>query len=233
MLTKKPLEGKDRIEDERGATPPPPNSKKKGARVRTLLFVAQVLFVAGLLVWWVLSKAVRTSHSLWVLFFYSFPSEFMIAPVPHEPVVLYFGKLYSFLIVGAVAVMGTIITEAINYSSFRYASDWKIFRRVNQTKIVERMVRLFSKAPFAALWVAGLMPIPYSPFRLLVVVAEYPVWKYLLAVLTSKFPRFCLLALAAGAIRIPDGILIGLFVLLIVVPNFHFLKGLKQNRADK
>ncbi|OQX52559.1 MAG: hypothetical protein B5M54_08635, partial [Candidatus Aminicenantes bacterium 4484_214] len=66
------------------------NLKAQTTPFRTLVFIGQILFVLILLIIWLSWSDLRTSRSLWVLFFYSFPSEFLIAVVPHEPVLLYF-----------------------------------------------------------------------------------------------------------------------------------------------
>ncbi len=171
--------------------------------VKTCVFAFEVVFVVGLLVWWLTSAPLRESKSLWVLFLYCFPAEFIIATVPHEPVLLYFAKFYSPLTVALVSVAGTLLTEVLNYTVFKYMADLKVFRKMLASRTVQKTVHLFNKAPFTALWVAGFTPIPFYPFRFLVVIARYPFAKYLLAVLTSRAPRMYLIALAARAIRIP------------------------------
>lgn len=183
--------------------------------VRTLIFIVQIGFVLGLLVLWLSWAQLRMNRSLWVLFFYSFPSEFLIAVVPHEPVLLYFAKYYAPWIVALVAVSSTTLTEALNYSVFSYVHDLKFLQNFQKKKAVSRTIALFNRAPFLALWIAGLTPIPFYPFRFLVVMASYPRWKYLLAVLLSRTPRFFVLAWLGHEIHFPDELLVALFVILI------------------
>ncbi|MEJ2628052.1 MAG: ribonucleoside triphosphate reductase, partial [bacterium] len=78
------------------------------------LFIFQALFVATLIVIWISSESIRQNKSLWILFLYSFPSEFLIALVPHEPVLIYFGEFYHPLIVALIAVSSTVLTEILN-----------------------------------------------------------------------------------------------------------------------
>ena len=200
------------------------------AWARTAIFAFEVVFVAGLLAWWLASDSLRDSKSLWVLFLYCFPAEFIIATVPHEPVLLYFAKFYAPLTVALVSVGGTLLTEALNYTVFKYVADLKIFRKMLASRAVQKTVRLFNKAPFAALWVAGFTPIPFYPFRFLVVVARYPMARYLLAVLTSRAPRMYLIALAARAVRVPDSLIIALTAALIVAANIPILRKLLKGR---
>ena len=204
--------------------------------IKTFLFALQLSFVLALLIVWATSKGLQESKSLWVLFFYSFPSEFLIATVPHEPALLYFGKFYLPLTVALVAIPSTLLTEMLNYSTFKYVSDLKIFTKLRDKKAVQKMVQFFNKAPFLTLWVAGITPIPFYPLRFLVVLAKYPLPRYILAIFLSRFPRFIILAYVGYKIQIADYILIALFVILIVIANISNLQSLwtrkKKGKPD-
>jgi len=195
--------------------------------IKTFLFALQISFVLTLLVVWVTSKSLQESKSLWVLFFYSFPSEFLIATVPHEPALLYFGKFYHPLTVALVAIPSTLFTEMLNYSAFKYIIDLRIFTKLREKKAVQKMVQFFKKAPFLTLWVAGITPIPFYPLRFLVVLARYPLLKYISAVFLSRFPRFIILAYVGYKIQISDYLLIALFVVLIAIANISILRSLR------
>jgi membrane protein YqaA with SNARE-associated domain len=204
------------------------------SRTKTLIFALQIMLVATLLIIWLSSTSIRSSKSLWVLFFYSFPSEFLIAVVPHEPILIYFGKFYTPFTVAAVAIISTLLTEALNYSTFKYITDTQFFQKVSHKKTVTKIIKLFQKSPFLAIWIAGFTPIPFYPFRFLVVLARYPLVRYLLALFLSRTPRFCILAYLGHAINIPDYLLIALFVVLIASMNVNFLrKILKRDRNKK
>ncbi len=208
------------------------NARPMPRWVKTLIFVFEIAFVAGLLVLWLASDSVRDSKSLWVLFLYCFPAEFIIATVPHEPVLLYFAKFYSPLTVAAVSVAGTVLTEVLNYTVFKYVADLKLFRKMLASRTVQKTVHLFKKAPFAALWVAGFTPIPFYPFRFLVVIARYPLWKYIAAVITSRAPRMYIIALAARAIRFPDYVILIITGVLIVAANVPIVRKLFKGRRQ-
>lgn len=195
--------------------------------IKTFLVALQISFVLALLILWLTSKGLHESKSLWVLFFYSFPSEFLIATVPHEPVLLYFGKFYLPLTVALVAIPSTLLTEMLNYSVFKYIADFKIFKKLQAKKALQKMIQFFNKAPFLTLWVAGITPIPFYPLRFLVVLARYPMPKYILAVFLSRFPRFVILAYVGYKIQIPDYLLIALFVILILIANMTIVQQLR------
>lgn len=210
--------------------PSPAKSREIRPKIRTLIFALQIIVVAALLVLWLSSESIQESKDLWVLFIYSFPSQFLIPIVPHEPVLLYFGKFYSPLTVALVDIAGTLLTEALNYSVFKYIIDTNFFQKMRHTKSAAKVVELFNKAPFVALLVAGLTPVPFYPFRFLVVMAHYPIWKYLLAVFLSRTPRFYVLALLGRAIKIPDYLIIVIFIILIVSVNGPILRRFFKKR---
>ncbi len=199
--------------------------------IKAVLFACQITFVIVLLIVWITSKNLQESKSLWVLFFYSFPSEFLIATVPHEPVLLYFGKFYSPLTVAIVAISSTLLTEMLNYSTFKFVTDLKIFTSLRQKKTVLKTIQFFRKAPFLTLLIAGFTPIPFYPLRFLVVLARYPLWKYIPAIFLSRFPRFIILAYIGFAIQISDLLLIVLFVLLILIANISILRALRERKT--
>jgi membrane protein YqaA with SNARE-associated domain len=215
------LEGAERI---------PLPSERVRHRVRTALFVVQIVFIATLLGLWIGAPALRQSKSLWVLFLYCFPAEFLVATVPHEPVLLFFSKFYGPLTIALVSIAGTALTEVINYSVFRYVADLKVFRKMLESRGVQKLVAWFKKAPFLSLWVAGFTPIPFYPFRFLVVLARYPLWKYILAVITSRTPRFYILGLAGGAIKFSDELLFLLTAVLLSVGVAPILAKLIRKR---
>ncbi|UCC38212.1 MAG: VTT domain-containing protein [Candidatus Aminicenantes bacterium] len=207
--------------------------KSPASKIKLSIFILEIVLIVLLLVLWFSSEEIKRSKNLWVLFFYSFPSEFLIAIVPHEPVLLYFGKFYQPLTVAIVAVISTVMTEALNYSAFKFVTDSSFFKKIQHRKFVTKIVDLFNKAPFIALLVAGFTPIPFYPFRFLVVLAHYPWVKYLLAVFLSRTPRFFIFALLGHMIKIPDYLLVVIFFILILVANIPLLRRFLKNRQKK
>ncbi len=206
-----------------------PNSKTP-PKLKAFIFILEIILILILLVFWFISDSLHTSKNLWVLFLYCFPAEFLIAIVPHEPVILFFGKFYAPLTVALISVAGTLLAEALNYSVFKYLTDTTLYKKLSRKKMVSKLIDLFNRMPFIALLVAGFTPIPFYPFRFLVVMAHYPIWKYLLAVFLSRTPRFFLLSLAGQVIKIPNSMLVVIFVILIAAANIPLLRSLIKKK---
>jgi len=213
--------------------PPPVRTRRAISRTRTIVFILEIGLILALLIVWLSSESIRQSKSLWILFFYNFPSQFLIAIVPHEPVFLYFSKFYSPLSVTLVAIVGTSLAEVLNYSVFKYVGDLRPVKNVHYSKTVNKLIIFFNKAPFATLLVAGFTPVPFYPFRFLVVLARYPLLKYILAIFLSRTPRFYLLALFGYTFKIPDYLLPVIFIILTIPFSYPMIRSFFKSKRDK
>lgn len=196
----------------------------KNSRKKHYIFLSQLIFIVGLLIVWLICDTIRQNNNLWILFFYNFPSHFVFALIPHEPVVYYFGKFYHPLTVSIVSIAGTLLTERLNYSVVRYLSEFKPIEKVKKNKFTDKLVKLFKKAPFTALCIAGFTPVPFYPFRIIVVFANYPVIKYLLAVFVSRTPRYYIISLIGQEIQISNSLLIAIFIVLVIAAYLPLLR---------
>lgn len=203
------------------------------SKARILIFGLEFAFVIGLLILWISSPKIRESKNLWILFFYNFPSQFSFATVPHEPVFLFFSKFYAPWIVTLISAVGTVLAEVVNYTVIKFIGDLSPVQKISRGKTVVNLIQMFNRAPFAALLIAGFTPIPFYPFRFLVVLAHYPIAKYLLAVFLSRTPRFYIYAVLGHAIKIPDYLLAIFFVIGVAVA-IPVMRGiLKKAKDDK
>jgi membrane protein YqaA with SNARE-associated domain len=201
-------------------------------RQRVTLILAELGIVLALLLTWYLSEEVRASTSLWVLFFYSFPSEFLVGLIPHEPILVLYGGYHAPWIVALVSVVSTTMAEGLNYHFFSLFVGVPALNSALNGKTVKRMGDLFKRWPFLAILVAGATPVPFFPIRFLVVITEYPVQKYLLGVFLSRGPRFLVLAMLGKAFEIPPMAILGLFVAMLVLINIPTVaKVLADSRA--
>lgn len=187
------------------------------SRLRTAVFLAENALVLALIAWWFAAGRDGHVNGLLVLVLYCFPSEFLIAPVPHEPVLIYFGKIYAPWLVALVSVLGTLVVETLNYHAFGFVADARPLRRVVRSPLIGRLVALFGRWPFVTLVIGGLAPLPFYPFRFIVVLARYPIRRYLAAVAVSRLPRFYLMALLGAATRLPDGVFAAIFLVFLSV----------------
>jgi membrane protein YqaA with SNARE-associated domain len=199
-------------------------SKTISPRVRTLIFVAEIVFVAALFVVYFSSISLRNNRQLWVLFLYSIPGNFLIDVIPYDPAVIFFGRFHDPLLVALVGVAGILVSETINYTFFEYVVDLKYFDRILKNKLVSKLIGLFKKVPFWTMLIVAFTPVPIYPFRFLVVMARFPILKYLLALLLGRLPRLYLIALFGNTVHLQGHVYLIIFIVLAVLMYIPLIK---------
>lgn len=209
--------------------------KTTTSKRRLFLILTECALVLVLLLVWIFSEESRESTNLAILFFYSFPAEFLVGLVPHEPVLIFYGAHHPAVVVALVAVASTVMAEGLNYSLFGLFYGMPALRVALERKTVRRLAELFERSPFGAILFAGFTPVPFFPVRFLVVMTGYPVWKYLLGVFLSRAPRFYLLALFGAFYEVPKLVLAALFLAMLVgvnLPSLSKTLASPKDRAD-
>ncbi len=183
-------------------------------RFRTSIFVGELVFVAALFVIYFSSQSLQSSRHLWVLFLYSIPGNFLIDIIPYDPAVIFFARFHEPLIIAFVGVAGILTSEIINYTCFEYIVDRKFFDKILKHKFIVKLTRLFNKAPFWTILIVAFTPVPIYPFRFLVVMARFPLLKYLLALFAGRLPRLYLIALFGHRVVLPGYAYLLIFIVL-------------------
>ena len=202
-------------------------------RQRNILLITESSFVIVFIAVWITSGILQKSTNLLVLFLYSFPSEFLMAVLPHEPVLIYFGKSFSPATVMAVALSSTLLVEVTNYYAIGHLFDLRAFQKIKGSPLVNKAVTLFLKAPFPALVFFAFAPIIFYPFRFLTVLSKYPARKYILAVALGRGPRFFLLALLGSKVDVPIGALILFTLSLFLMGAVPYTRSYLKKRRLK
>ncbi len=134
---------------------------------------------------------------------YSIISNFVIPVIPHEPIIMLYGTLYSPWLIAFCGSLSVCWVEFFNYLLLKSAMRLKPLRAVQGMNSYQKLERYFKKSPFFTLvWVCGT-PVPLAPFRVLSVTSCYPVSKYLLSIFMGRFPRYYLLARLGATIQLP------------------------------
>jgi len=204
-------------------------ARKRASSAQIAIVLSEAAMVLALLAAWLFSQTVRTGQSMLVLFLYCFPSEFLIGLIPHEPVLLLYGALHSPVLVALISTVGTVLAEGLNYSFLGFFNHVGWFDGMRRRVAVDRVIRLFERAPFLAILVAGFTPIPFAPIRFLVVLTRYPVAKHLLAVFISRAPRFLILAWLGDVLRFKAWMIVGIFAVLFIVLYLPLFRGPREH----
>ena len=182
--------------------------------------LAAVTAITGL---WI-AEVFPQIRGLVVLAFYTIPSHMFISPFPHEPALLYYAKSFSSLAVTISATVGCLLAGVFDYWLFLSVVHHQKFRsKYAGTKLYQKSVAFFQKAPFWTLVITGYSPIPDYPFKFLSMASGYPLWKYEVALLVGRAPRYYTYAVLGYALQPPAWMLIALALAPVAV---HFIKKL-------
>lgn len=166
------------------------------------------------LIWKNMSESMRP-----LLYFsiYSIPSNLAISLFPHEPVLVYLGATYSPIILACIVMVGTWIAGLLDYHVFVPLFTHTAMDRFKATSGYQVAVRWFGCQPFLTLAAAGFTPVPFFIFKFIAFAMKYPIPKYLAALLVGRFPRYYLLALAGAVFDLPNWLIIGAFIIMLLL----------------
>lgn len=187
--------------------------KKLGPKV----WVLAGLMVATAIVTLVLILQEFSSNSYLYLMFYAIPANSAVSVFPHEPVVIYFGSNGNVWYTALAASIGTLIAGFLDHSVFVPVMNLQSLAGYKDKTWYQKIARLFMKYPFLVIVVTGFTPIPFFPFKFLAFSVHYPMWKYLGALLTGRFPRYVMLAWVGSLFDIPTWALFAFFGVVIAV----------------
>jgi membrane protein YqaA with SNARE-associated domain len=126
---------------------------------------------------------------------YAIPAHLLISFLPHEPALWIAARLYPALLVAVVGTVATLVAIVIDYWLIGWLVNHHLVKPVVQAsrwfKFAERW---FEKAP--ALLIAGsaLAPVPFYPVKIMAIAADYPLRRFVPALIVGRLPRFYFLA---------------------------------------
>ncbi|MFC2171958.1 YqaA family protein [Acidobacteriota bacterium] len=142
-----------------------------------------------------------------------------LVPLPTPPVVIKMGKAFH---PGTVAIAGALANCLAAAVEYRLLSWLMVRARLKQRteahRSFRRFARYFKRYAFLCLAVSGFTPIPFEPFRIAAILANYSFPKYLLAVFAGRLPRYFLVAQIGYLFSVPPYLLVVLFAVLLLIP---------------
>jgi membrane protein YqaA with SNARE-associated domain len=158
-----------------------------------------------------------SSNSYLYLMFYAIPANSAVSVFPHAPVVIYFGSNGNVWYTALAASIGTLIAGFLDHSVFVPVMNLQSLAGYKDKTWYQKIARLFMKYPYLVIVVTGFTPIPFFPFKFLAFSVHYPLWKYLGALLTGRFPRYVMLAWVGSLFNIPTWALFAFFGVVIAI----------------
>jgi len=167
---------------------------------------------------------VQGNGLLW-LFFYSIPANTAISVFPHEPVIVYSGQYFYPVVVALVALAGNLAAGYVDYHFFTPVLRMKFSAGYRKTRMYRRAIRWFELAPFWAVVVFALTPLPFYLIKFLVFSSGYSMSRYMLALAAGRLPRFLLLAWLGVLVNIPVAVMVAIFSAIFAAYILIIIRG--------
>jgi len=140
-------------------------------------------------------------------------------PLPTPPYVIAMGELFPPWLVALTGAGGNCIAAFIEYFVIiGLLGKVEIGKKIESNKIYQTFCHIFKKSAFLCLIFTGFTPIPFEPFRLSAIFSRYSIYKYISAIFIGRFPRYYIIAFIGSTYKIPDYVLIIMFVIMITIP---------------
>jgi len=173
-------------------------------RTGAIAALATVLLVAGLTA--VLFPGYR---QLVAYGLYAIPAHLLISFLPHEPWLLFAAKLYPPPVVATVGVVGCLAAIMIDYWLIGWLVNHRfVAPKMEQSQAFKTAERYFGKAPFLLIVVSAVAPVPFYPAKILAIATNYPIGRFIAALVIGRFPRFWALAILGERVQAPNSVLV-------------------------
>ncbi len=136
-----------------------------------------------------------------------------ILPSFFEPIIIKAAVWAPAVPVTIVATVGYMYMEYVNWHVYAWVLNWDKLEGVRRNKWMRWGVDNFARAPFWMTVIFAFTPLPFWAARVLAILHKYPLWKFMVATIVGRVPRWYLYALFGGAFSVPTWILVGVMVI--------------------
>ena len=205
----------------------PPNR-----RYRTLAIAAGVIALVGAGVLWV---ALPDRRPLVGYFLYAIPAHLLISVLANEPALFAAAKVATPAWVAIAGTAGCVVAAILDYALIGWFVNHRLIKtELDDSRGFQVAQRFFARAPFLLLTVSALVPgLPFYPAKILAIARDYPLPRFVTAVVLAKLPRFYLLALAGQKVKAPGGALVSAGVALALIAGWGIWRTVRRNRQKK
>lgn len=126
---------------------------------------------------------------------YAIAAHLLISFLPHEPALWVAAQLYPPLVVAAMGTAATVVAIMLDYWLIGWLVNHDLVRpAVQDSRWFGFAQRWFRKAPALLIVGSALAPVPFYPVKILAIASDYPLARFIVALVIGRLPRFYFLA---------------------------------------
>jgi membrane protein YqaA with SNARE-associated domain len=123
----------------------------------------------------------------------------VVSVLANEPMLFAAAKSYPPALVAAAGTIGCLVAIVLDYALIGWLVNQRLIRReLDESTWYRWSQKVFGRAPFLLILGSALFPVPFYPVKILAIATDYPVWRFVLALVLGRLPRFYLLACVGG-----------------------------------
>jgi membrane protein YqaA with SNARE-associated domain len=165
---------------------------------------------------------------------YAIPAHLLISFLANEPMLFAAAKHYPAGLVALAGTIGCVIAITLDYALIGWFVNHRLVRtELEDSKGVRLARRVFGKAPFVLIWLSALLPVPFYPVKILAIVGDYPLSRFVTALVIGRVPRFWLLAILGDRMQAPDSALGSAGAALALIGGWAIWRTVRRNRSAR
>jgi len=150
----------------------------------------------------------------------------------NEPMLFAAARDYPPSLVGLTGTLGCIVAIVLDYALIGWFVTRRLVRsELEDSKAVRIARRLFGKAPFLLIAASAALPVPFYPVKILAIVSDYPLRRFIPALIVGRFPRFWFLAVVGDRLQASNSALGSFGAALALIAGWGIWRTLRRNRA--
>jgi membrane protein YqaA with SNARE-associated domain len=162
---------------------------------------------------------------------YAIPSHLLVSFLANEPMLFAAARDYPPPIVALTGTLGCIVAIVLDYALIGWFVTRRLVRaELEDSKAVRIARRLFGKAPFLLIVASAALPVPFYPAKILAIVADYPLRRFIPALILGRFPRFWFLAIVGDRLEASNSALGSFGLALGLIAGWGLWRTVRRNR---
>lgn len=206
-----------------------PAADRSHYRRLAIAATALALAGAGLGAW-----LVPESRPLIYYFCYAIPAHLLVSVLANEPALFAAAKEGTPLAVAIAGTLGCVVAIILDYALIGWFVNRRLIKaEIDDSKGFRVAQRFFGKAPMLLIILSALLPVPFFPVKILGIIRDYSLTRFIAAIVIGRLPRFYLLALAGQKVQAPGSALASAGATLALIGIWGLYRAWRRNTGQR
>ena len=195
-------------------------------RAAAIIATVAALVIGGVIAWFWPNLRSLVGYGL-----YAIPSHMLISVLANEPMLLAAAKTNPPLAVAIAGTAGCVVAILLDYTLIGWLMNHRLLKgEIDDSKGFARAQRFFGRAPFLFTVASAFLPMPFYPVKILAIARDYPIGRFILAIVIGKLPRFYIWALGGKKYQAPKSALMSALIAMALMASWGVWRTYRRNK---